>query len=42
LGLGLTVVRLIAEANGGGVDVTSVENKGSIFRLKLPHAIAKN
>ena len=35
-GLGLTVVRNIARAHGGRVDVTSVAGKGSSFKLLLP------
>lgn len=35
-GLGLYMVRQIAEAHGGRVDVDSVRGQGSIFRLTLP------
>ena len=36
IGLGLTVSRKMAEANGGRVDVSSSPGKGSTFRLYLP------
>ncbi|MET0792602.1 MAG: PAS domain S-box protein, partial [Polyangiaceae bacterium] len=35
-GLGLPIVRGIAEEHGGAVDVTSVAGKGSLFSLFLP------
>ena len=35
-GLGLTLVRGVAEAHGGGVDIVSNENDGTIFTMKLP------
>jgi signal transduction histidine kinase len=35
-GLGLTLVREIAEAHGGAVDVTSEVGNGSTFRITLP------
>jgi signal transduction histidine kinase len=35
-GLGLTLVREIAEAHGGAVDVTSEVGNGSTFRIRLP------
>ncbi len=35
-GLGLPIVRGIAEEHGGAVDVTSVPGKGSLFSLFLP------
>ncbi len=35
-GLGLALVRSIAEANGGEVEVTSQVNAGSVFTLRLP------
>jgi signal transduction histidine kinase len=35
-GLGLTIVRAVAEAHGGSVDVRSREGKGSTFLLRLP------
>ena len=36
LGLGLYIVRLIAEAHGGSVSVASKPGGGSTFRLSLP------
>jgi signal transduction histidine kinase/DNA-binding CsgD family transcriptional regulator len=36
LGIGLFVARQIAEAHGGGVDVTSSSHNGTQFRLLLP------
>ena len=36
LGLGLYIARLIAEAHGGRIDVSSELGKGSTFRLSLP------
>lgn len=38
VGLGLALVRSIAEAHGGAVRVESVENEGSTFILQLPIA----
>lgn len=38
LGLGLYIVRLVAEAHGGTVSVTSELGSGSTFRLTLPLA----
>lgn len=35
-GLGLTLVRGVAEAHGGSVDIVSNENDGTIFTMKLP------
>jgi len=35
-GLGLTIVRHIAEAHGGRVDVESRPGEGSTFRIRLP------
>ena len=36
-GLGLSIVRSIAEAHGGGVEVWSEPGRGSIFTVSLPH-----
>ena len=36
LGLGLCLVKALAEAHGGGVEVESLPGKGSRFRLLLP------
>jgi signal transduction histidine kinase len=38
LGLGLHIVRVIAEAHGGEVSVESSEEGGTTFRLRLPRA----
>ncbi len=39
-GLGLTIVRRVAEAHGGTVGIDSEENRGSIFWLDMPAAPA--
>ena len=38
-GLGLTIVRGIAEAHNGQVEVQSSQTEGTIFTLKLPNAV---
>jgi signal transduction histidine kinase len=35
-GLRLFIARSIAEAHGGSLDVESVPERGSVFRLELP------
>ncbi|WP_257042269.1 sensor histidine kinase [Streptomyces sp. TLI_55] len=35
-GLGLSIVRKLAEAHGGGAQVSSVVGQGSVFSLRLP------
>jgi len=43
LGLGLSLVRAIAQAHGGDCRVTSQEGKGSEFTLMIPaHRSARN
>ena len=34
--MGLTIVRLVAEAHGGKVEVESEDRKGSEFKIILP------
>jgi two-component system OmpR family sensor kinase len=41
-GLGLALVRSIAEANGGRIEVTSQSNAGSVFTLRLPAGKGSN
>jgi PAS domain S-box-containing protein len=36
IGLGLTIVKLVAEAHGGRIEVESKPEEGSIFRMLLP------
>jgi len=40
VGLGLSIVKVTAEAHGGCVELDSEEGAGSTFRLVLPHASA--
>lgn len=40
IGLGLTIVKAIAKAHQGRIDIKSALGKGSTFRLILPRAIA--
>ena len=35
-GLGLAIVRRAVEAHGGVIEVTSVPDRGTTFRLRLP------
>jgi len=42
VGLGLSVVKAVAEAHGGSVDVRSSLGKGSTFALRLPLAAARH
>jgi signal transduction histidine kinase len=39
-GLGLPIVKAIAEAHHGSVQVRSTEGKGSVFELRLPGSVA--
>lgn len=41
-GLGLSYVRLMAEAHGGAITVESEPNKGSVFDLFLPYVCRRN
>ncbi len=40
MGLGLSLVKAIAEAHGGRADVSSTIGKGSVFQLRLPRNIS--
>lgn len=40
VGLGLAIVRHVANNHGGAVEVTSVEGEGSVFTLSLPASFA--
>jgi signal transduction histidine kinase len=39
-GLGLTIARLLAELQGGRIEVESTQGKGSVFAVWLPAASA--
>ena len=39
MGLGLYTARILAEAHGGTITVSSVRGEGSIFRLRLPAVV---
>jgi hypothetical protein len=41
-GMGLALVRKIAETHGGNVWVESAEGEGSVFRMRLPQAVSKD
>ncbi|RKH94723.1 PAS domain-containing protein [Corallococcus sp. AB038B] len=41
VGLGLYIVRTIVHAHGGTIDVTSTQEAGTTFTVRLPHADAK-
>ncbi len=40
-GLGLSITRMIVEKMGGGIEVSSVEGKGTTFRFTLPYRRAE-
>ena len=41
-GLGLSIVRAIAEGHDGFVELDSVFGRGATFRLRFPHAVPQN
>lgn len=41
-GLGLSIVQSIVAAHGGGVEVSSVPDRGTLFRIRIPSLIPDN
>lgn len=41
-GLGLSIVKMLAEKQGGSINVVSQKNKGSTFTVSLPYTTVKN